>query len=72
LYFEKLLGIEPYKSLTRIIFLLTNTAADSNVAVPIVITGPVINMEIRNNTFANSNVSKQNNNKTKIDDNYET
>jgi len=35
-------------------------------------TGPVINMEIRNNTFANSNVSKQNNNKTKIDDNYET
>jgi hypothetical protein len=71
LNFEKLLGIEPYKSLTRIIFLLTNTVADSNLAVPIAITGPIINMEIRNNTFTNSNVSMQNNSKTKIDDNYE-
>ena len=55
---KKLLGIEPNRSLTRIMFLSAKTVADNNVAVPIAITGPGINMEIRNNIFANAKLRK--------------
>ena len=43
---------------TRIMFLSAKTVADNNVAVPIAITGPGINMEIRNNIFANAKLRK--------------